>query len=127
MDILNKKDIRVIIEPDKCYFERVRVIIIITEKLPNDVVTREENIFNKFPKCVANNVNKRPNRIPFSKRAKVQEIMHQLLSANIIRKSALPYASPIVLVTKANGEELMCIDFRSLNAITVKEPGIIGQ
>lgn len=41
-----------------------------------------------------------------------------MLDANIIRRSQSPYASPIVLVKKADGSTRFCIDFRELNKIT---------
>lgn len=40
----------------------------------------------------------------------------------IIRPSQSSYASPIVLVKKQNGEDRMCVDYRQLNGITVKQP-----
>lgn len=44
-----------------------------------------------------------------------------LLDAKIIRPSNSPFASPIVLVRKKNGALRMCIDYRRLNARTVKD------
>src|SRR5699024_6653908 len=35
--------------------------------------------------------------------------------------STSPYASPILLVTKKNGDYRMCVDFRKLNSKTIKE------
>jgi len=47
--------------------------------------------------------------------------LDDLLKENIIRPSNSPYASPIVLVHKKNGELLLCIDYRELNKITIKD------
>ncbi|XP_036347457.1 uncharacterized protein K02A2.6-like, partial [Rhagoletis pomonella] len=65
-------------------------------------------------------VNLKPYRIPFAKRPIVSEIIKDLLDNNIIRPSESPYASPVVLVEKSNGEHRLCIDYRCLNKITVK-------
>lgn len=64
----------------------------------------------------------RPYRIPFAKRENVNAIVDELLDLQIIRHSISPYASPIVIVKKQNGEDRLCVDYRQLNAITVKQP-----
>ena len=40
----------------------------------------------------------------------------------IIRKSYSPYASPVVVLKKKDGNNRICIDFRRLNKITVTAP-----
>ncbi|XP_049316921.1 uncharacterized protein LOC125779690 [Bactrocera dorsalis] len=65
-------------------------------------------------------VNMKPYRIPFSKRPIVADIIKEILENEIIRPSESPYASPIVLVEKQNGEHRLCIDYRCLNKITTK-------
>lgn len=57
-----------------------------------------------------------------AKRATVNAIIDELLELNIIRHSTSPYASPIVLMKKQKGEDRLCVDYRQLNAITVKQP-----
>ena len=47
--------------------------------------------------------------------------MKQLLSVGSISNSTSPFASPVLLVRKANGSWRMCIDYRALNNITVKD------
>ena len=47
--------------------------------------------------------------------------IHSLLEANIIRPSHSPYASPIVLLRKKSGALRMVIDYRKVNARTVKD------
>lgn len=63
----------------------------------------------------------RPRRLSFSDKEKLQEILDDLLKNNIIRESNSPYASPIVLVRKKNNELRLCIDYREINKITVKD------
>jgi hypothetical protein len=45
----------------------------------------------------------------------------KLLEANIIRESKSPYASPICLVRKKNGDVRLTVDYRRLNRRTVKD------
>lgn len=63
----------------------------------------------------------RPRRLSYSDKEKLQLILDDLLNRNIIRPSESPYASPIVLVRKKNGETRLCIDYRELNKITIKD------
>lgn len=51
----------------------------------------------------------------------VKNIVEELLSNDIIRESDSEYSSPILLVRKKNGEQRLCIDYRKLNSVTVKE------
>ena len=47
--------------------------------------------------------------------------MEAWLKAGIIRPSKSPYASQVVIVRKKTGEIRLCVDFRKLNAISVRD------
>ena len=47
--------------------------------------------------------------------------VQQMLASDIIRPSNSPWASPVVMVRKKEGSLHFCIDFRQLNAATVKD------
>jgi hypothetical protein len=70
-----------------------------------------------------------PNSQPISKPAyrlaatELDELKRQLdklLEHGHIRPSKSPYGSPVLFVKKKNGEMRMCVDYRALNNITVK-------
>lgn len=61
-------------------------------------------------------------RIPFAKRHTVTTMINELLEHGIIKHSQSPYASQLVLVKKPSGEDRLCIDYRQLNAVTVRHP-----
>ncbi|XP_043262479.1 LOW QUALITY PROTEIN: uncharacterized protein LOC122403183 [Colletes gigas] len=81
------------------------------------VSTGEMSIVTKEDRVVSYH----PYRLSFVEREKVRGIIDELLANEIIRESTSPYTSPIILVKKKNGEERMCVDFRALNKITVKD------
>lgn len=60
-------------------------------------------------------------RLAYQERLELKNIINDLLSANIIRESRSEYASPVVLVSKKNGETRMCVDLRDVNKKVVKE------
>ena len=51
----------------------------------------------------------------------VKDIVEELLSNNIVRESNSEYSSPVLLVKKKNGEQRMCVDYRKLNSLCVKD------
>lgn len=66
-------------------------------------------------------VTQRYRRVSPSDYEAVKDHINQLLSAQVIRESCSPYASPIVLVKKKDGSLRMCVDYRQLNAKTRKD------
>lgn len=62
-----------------------------------------------------------PRRLSYHERGEVKVKLGELLQKGIIRHSESPYASPIVLVRRKNGDLRMCVDYRSLNRITLKD------
>ena len=51
----------------------------------------------------------------------VRRHIKELLDAGVIRESESPFASPIVVVRKKNGQVRLCIDYRRLNLQTIKD------
>lgn len=69
-------------------------------------------------------VRKRPYRMNKNYAAKVQEEIEKMLEAGIIFKVEVSeWVSPIVISLKKEKEQIrICVDFRSLNAVTIKDP-----
>ncbi|KAL4377359.1 hypothetical protein GQ457_02G020790 [Hibiscus cannabinus] len=66
-------------------------------------------------------VNVRPYRYPHFQKAEVERQIRQLLAHQLIRPSNSPFSSPVILVKKKDGTWRFCIDYRALNAVTVKD------
>lgn len=62
-----------------------------------------------------------PRRLAYSDKLKVKDIVQQLIDKGIVRTSTSEYASPIVLVKKKSGDIRLCVDYRAINKITLRE------
>ena len=63
-----------------------------------------------------------PHRqIPIQLQSEVRKCLDAWLKAGIIRPSKSPYASQVVIVQKKTGEIRLCVDFRKLNAISIRD------
>ena len=60
-------------------------------------------------------------RPPIHLREAADEEVQKMLKDDVIEPSTSPWASPVVLVRKKDGSLRYCIDYRKLNAITVKD------
>jgi hypothetical protein len=83
----------------------------------NKIQTAELRIVSKSDKVISYH----PYRLSLAERQKIREMVSDLLSNKIIQESESPYASPVLLVKKKDGSDRLCVDFRALNRITVKD------
>lgn len=60
-------------------------------------------------------------RIPPTQYKEVREHIGKLLKKGVIRESSCAYASPIVLVRKADGSLKLCVDHRKLSSKTKRD------
>jgi hypothetical protein len=61
-----------------------------------------------------------PYRLSFAEQKELHLQLQTLLDTGKIQPSKSPYGAPILFVKKKNGELRMCVDYRALNKITIK-------
>ena len=66
-------------------------------------------------------IKKAAHRVAPAKIPEIRKELDKMLEKGVIVPSESPYSSPIVMVGKKDGSNRMCIDFRALNEVTVKD------
>jgi hypothetical protein len=80
----------------------------VTDKVEHSVVTTGEPI------------RQRAYRTSFFERREIQRQVDDMLKQGLIKFSESAWAHPVVLVKKKTGEYRFCVDYRKLNAVTVR-------
>jgi hypothetical protein len=65
-------------------------------------------------------ISKRPYRMPPAKLAELKKQLQELLDKGFIRPSTSPWGCPALFVKKKDESLRLCIDYRPLNAVTIK-------
>jgi hypothetical protein len=65
-------------------------------------------------------VSKRPYRMPIKELVELEKQIAELQSKGFIRPSSSPWGAPVLFMEKKDGTQWMCVDYRSLNEVTIK-------
>lgn len=106
---VNKKLTQLLIEYSDCFSSSTHDLGC------TDKIKMQINLNSETPICY------RPYRLSIPEKEIARDKINDLLENNIIRESSSPYCSPIILVKKKNGDYRLCVDYRKLNSITIKD------
>lgn len=53
--------------------------------------------------------------------------MEELLEKKFIRHSVLPWGAPVLLVRKKDSSMRLCVDYRQLNKVTIKNKYLLSR
>jgi len=72
---------------------------------------------------------KRPYRMAAFELAELKKQLEELQRIGFIRPSSLPWGAPVLFVKKKDGSMRLCVDYRALNEVTIKNkypsPGLM--
>ena len=65
--------------------------------------------------------NIKPYRYPYAQKSEIERMVAKMLEVGIIQPIQSSFSAPVVLVHKKDGSWCMCLDYRELNKLTIKD------
>ena len=78
-----------------------------------------DHAINLIPGSVPPNV--RPYKYPYAQKSEIERMVAEMLEVGIIQPSQRYFYAPVVMVLKKEGAWHMCLDYRELNQLTIKD------
>jgi DNA-binding transcriptional MerR regulator len=103
--------------------DEIRVIQEYLDILPEDLLGMPPNrdiefIIDLLPGMPP--ISKRSYRMPVNELAELKKQIAELQSKGFILPSSSPLGAPVLFIEKKDGTQWMCVDYRSLNEVTIK-------
>jgi hypothetical protein len=92
---------------------------VLPEELPGMPPDRDIEFVNEL-KPSTTLIYKTPFRMTTPKFVELKEYIKELLEKGFIRPSSSPWEAPLIFVPKKDGTQRLCMDYRVLNEVTIK-------
>ena len=66
-------------------------------------------------------IKQRARRLPFAQEEELTKLVEDLVTRKLVEPSSASWSSPVVMVRKKNGSYRLCVDYRRLNDVTIKD------
>lgn len=88
---------------------------------PKGELGRTDIVKHKINTGDARPLKQNPRRVPLAKRDAEAQLVKEILDKGISRPSTSAWSSPIMLVTKKDGTQRFCVDYRYVKSVTIKD------
>jgi hypothetical protein len=96
------------------------------EELPGMPPDREvEFVIDLLPGTAL--ISKRPYMMSVEELKELKKQLTELQEVGYIRSSSSPWGAPVLFVQKKDGSQRMCVDYRSLNDVTMKNKYLLPR
>ena len=112
------RDVEISSELGKIQTEKIQKLLKEFSDVFSNIPSRTNTAVHSIDTGQANPICSGPYRIPRSLIDAVDKELDQMLEMGIVRPSTSPWASPVVIVPKPDGNIRFCIDYRKLNRVT---------
>ena len=83
------------------------------------LIRDHDHVIHLIPRNIPLNI--RPYRYPYSQKIEIEHMVAKMLEARIIWPKQSSFSAPVVLVHKKDGSWHMCLNYRELNKLTIKD------
>jgi len=80
---------------------------------------------HKIPLTTSLPINVRAYHYPYFQKSEIKKLIQEMLLSGVIRLSQSPFSAPVLLVRKPDGSWRLCVDYRVLNHVTIKDKFLI--
>jgi hypothetical protein len=116
--------------PEEFVGDNIRVVRDFPDVFPKELLgmppdTEVEFIIDLLPGTAP--ISKRPYKMFVEELKELKKQLTELQEAGYIRPSSSPWRAPVLFVQKKDGSQRMCVDYRSLNDVTVKNKYLLPR